>query len=98
MKTILLFEDFLKGGKGGKGGKGDNKTLKDIANAYVKKHGGKFKKIISVLKKNYDMGLKVEAEHTDKKVIATEIAIDHLEENPKYYEILKKAHLADELD
>jgi hypothetical protein len=84
--------DFLKGGKG------DKKTLEDIAKAYVAKHGGKYEKVLDVVKKNYKMGLKVEMEHTNKKVIADEISRDHLSENPKYYELLKKAHLADELE
>ena len=85
MKHIKLYEDYLEGGKA------DNKTLEDIANAYVKKHGGKFDKIMDVLKKNFKMGMKVEVEHTDKNKLAKEITKDHLEENPHYYEILKKA-------
>ena len=91
MKFILLFEDFLKGGKG------DNKTLQDIAKSYVKKHGGNYDKVLAIINKNYLMGLKVETEHTDDKDIASEIDRDHLSENPKYYDLLKKAHLADEL-
>lgn len=91
MKNILLFEDYLKGGKG------DDSTLESIAKDYVKKHGGSYDKVLAIVKKNYEMGLKVEMEHTDKKEIADEIDRDHLSENPKYYELLKKAHLADEL-
>jgi hypothetical protein len=70
MKNILLFEDFLKGGKG------DNSTLESIAKAYVKKHGGNYNKVLSIVKKNYEMGLKVEMEHTDKKEVAEEISRD----------------------
>ncbi|MFM2394620.1 MAG: hypothetical protein RLZZ546_2602, partial [Bacteroidota bacterium] len=81
-----------------KGGKGDNTTLESIAKAYVKKHGGNYDKVLALVKKNYEMGLKVEMEHTNKKEIAEEIDRDHLSENPEYYEILKKAHLADELE
>jgi hypothetical protein len=36
-------------------------------------------------------GIKVEAEHTSNKAVAREIALDHLGEDPKYYEKLKKA-------
>lgn len=91
MRHILLYEEYLKGGKG------DETTLSSIAKAYVKKRGGDYDKTMKIIKKNYDMGLKVEKEHTSNDNIASEIAKDHLSENPKYYEILKKAHLADEL-
>lgn len=43
--------------------------------------------------KELAMGIKVEMEHTNDKKIATEIAMDHLKENPKYYTIHKKAGL-----
>lgn len=33
-------------------------------------------------------GIKVELEHTDDQQIATEIALDHLAEDPKYYDKL----------
>lgn len=36
------------------------------------------------------MGTKVEMEHTDDPKKAMEIALDHLKENPKYYDDLKK--------
>jgi hypothetical protein len=35
-------------------------------------------------------GMKVEMEHTNDKNVAREIALDHLGEDPKYYEKLKK--------
>lgn len=37
-------------------------------------------------------GTKVEEEHTSSKALAREIASDHLTEDPKYYEKLKKVH------
>jgi len=43
-------------------------------------------------------GVKVEMEHTDDPNISSEIALDHLTEDPRYYSKLKKAGLADELD
>ena len=39
------------------------------------------------------MGIEVEHEHTNNKGVAETIAKKHLEENPKYYTILKKAKL-----
>ena len=42
------------------------------------------------------IGIEVEMEHTDDKVIAIEIALDHLKENPEYYSKLVQADLVDE--
>lgn len=42
------------------------------------------------LKKALAAGIKVELEHTTDKGVAKEIALDHLAEDPKYYEKLKK--------
>jgi hypothetical protein len=47
--------------------------------------------------KQLAMGIKVEKEHTKSRKIATEIAMDHLSEDPRYYLKLKKSGLADEL-
>jgi hypothetical protein len=35
-------------------------------------------------------GVKIELEHTDDKNLAREIAMDHLTEDPKYYDKLEK--------
>lgn len=35
-------------------------------------------------------GVKVELEHTDDRRLATEIAMDHLTEDPKYYSKLRE--------
>ena len=59
-----------------------NKTLEDIA----KKHKVK----LQTIKKELMMGLKVEKEHTDSKLTAKKIAMDHLVEDPYYYTKLKK--------
>ena len=42
------------------------------------------------------LGVQVESEHTDDPEIATEIATDHLTEDPEYYTKLVAAGLADE--
>jgi len=65
-----------------KGGLSDKKTLKDIS----KKNSSN----IEILKKQLIKGIKVEMEHTDDKQKAKEIAMDHLFEDPKYYDKLKK--------
>lgn len=36
-------------------------------------------------------GIRVEMEHTSDRKIATEIAMDHLEEHSNYYEVLEEA-------
>ena len=40
--------------------------------------------------KAIEKGIKVEMEHTDSKETAREITIDHLTEDPKYYDKLQK--------
>jgi hypothetical protein len=39
------------------------------------------------------MGIKVETEHTSDRLLAQEIAMDHLVEDPRYYDKLIKAGL-----
>ena len=45
---------------------------------------------------HFELGKLVEMEHTDDEDIATEIAADHLIENPNYYIELIKSGLVDE--
>lgn len=79
-----------------RGGKADNITLLDLA----KKHAyddskdstskEKISKMYTVLKTQLEKGIKVEMEHTKDKSKAKEIVMDHLSEDPKYYDKLKK--------
>ena len=78
-KKKQVSEEILKGGKA------DKKTLEYI----LKKHNKK-DTTIDGLKKQLQKGIKVEMEHTDNKTKAKEIAMDHLYEDPKYYDKLKK--------
>ena len=39
--------------------------------------------------KALEKGIKVEMEHTDDRSVAREIAMDHLSEDPKYYDKLE---------
>lgn len=73
-----------------KGGKSDNKSLEDIAKKHDKKGYYHIQDMIKSLKKQLEMGMKVEMEHTDSEVKAKEIAMDHLWEDPSYYTKLKK--------
>jgi len=71
------------------GGNSDKKTLEDI----IKKHSKKFKNLELVKKeigKQLKKGIDVEREHTKKMSVAREIALDHLYENPYYYDELEK--------
>jgi hypothetical protein len=74
--TQYVKEDKIKGGKA------DNKTPEDIA----KKHGVSVDKIKQQLK----MGIEVEMEHVNDRKLSAEIALDHLDEIPDYYNRLKK--------
>jgi hypothetical protein len=47
-------------------------------------------------KKALEAGIKHETEHTGDKALATKVAMDHLLEDPKYYEKLSKAGLENE--
>lgn len=64
------------------GGKADGMTAKDIAD----KHKVSVEKIEQQIK----MGIKVEMEHVDDEELSREIAMDHLEEIPDYYDRLAK--------
>ena len=70
------------------GGLAANKTVADIA----KKHGVE----VSDIKRQLQKGIKVEMEHTDDKALAREIAMDHLMEDPLYYDKLEKVEQGDE--
>jgi hypothetical protein len=58
------------------------KTVEEIA----KKH----RMDVSDIQKQLDMGAPIEHEHTKNKKLATEIALQHLDEIPDYYSRLKK--------
>ncbi len=76
--TIILSEkhfDLLDGGLA------DKKTPSDIA----KHHNVALSAVQQQIKK----GIKVEMEHTNNKNVALEICLDHLMEDPKYYDKLE---------
>ena len=73
-----------------KGGLADNKSLIQIAKKHDAKGYYHIQDMVKSLKKQLEMGMKVEMEHTDSKEKAREIAMDHLWEDPSYYTKLKK--------
>jgi hypothetical protein len=80
-----------------KGGKGDNKSLIQIAKKHNAKNYYHIDDMVKSLKKQVEMGLPIEMDHTDSEDKAKEIVYDHLWEDPKYYTKLKKADV-DETD
>jgi hypothetical protein len=82
---IPKFNDYLKEDKIS-GGVSNSDTPSDVA----KHHGVSVKEIEDAIAK----GTKVEMEHTDDTKIASEIAKDHVYEDPKYYDKLSKVEEA----
>jgi hypothetical protein len=76
-----------------KGGNADNKSLIQIAKKHDAKNYYHIDNMVQSLKKELEMGIKIEMEHTDDKDKAKEIAMDHLWENPSYYTKLKKSEI-----
>ena len=76
-----------------KGGKADNKSLVQIAKKHDAKSYYHIDDMVKSLKKQVEMGLPIEMDHTDSKEKALEIVYDHLWEDPKYYSKLKKADM-----
>jgi hypothetical protein len=79
------------------GGGADNKSLVQIAKKHNAKNHYQIDDMVKSLKKQVDMGLPIEMDHTNDKDKAKEIVYDHLWEDPKYYSKLKKADI-DETD
>jgi hypothetical protein len=78
------------------GGLADKKTLKDIAKKHDKKGYYHVDDMVSSLRVQLNKGIKKELEHTKNKTKAKEIAMDHLWEDPNYYDKLKKIESKEE--
>lgn len=89
MNYILKFEELLERIEAIKGGKADTLDLQGVANL----HGIE---VTPDLEVEFEIGQKVEREHTSSPEEAREIALDHLAENPKYYTDLINAGIVDE--
>lgn len=81
MKHLKTYESLI-------GGRAEGKTLEDLAAA----HGVTPEEI----RKQLEVGVAVESEHTPDPEVAKEIATDHLAEDPEYYTKLIKAGVVDE--
>jgi hypothetical protein len=75
-----------------KGGKSDKMSLLDIAKKHTNnpKSEDSVKKTLKQLESQLIKGLEVEKEHTKDRERAKEIVMDHLFEDPNYYDKLKK--------
>ncbi len=56
----------------------------------LEKIAEKHKVDVKTLRRQLSKGIKVEQEHTTDVKIAEEIALDHLNERPDYYQLLEK--------
>ena len=74
------------------GGKSDKMSLLDIAKKHTNKPKSedRVKKTLKQLESQLIKGLEVEKEHTKDIEKAKEIAMDHLSEDPNYYDKLRK--------
>ena len=69
---------------------GENKLL-DKPTPTIQDIAKKFNKSTEYILDQLRAGIRVEREHTDQFEVAMEIALDHLNERPDYYEMLKSA-------
>ena len=69
---------------------GENKLL-DKPTPTIQDIAKKFNKSTEYILDQLRAGIRVEREHTNQFEVAIEIALDHLNERPDYYEVLKSA-------
>jgi len=90
-KVFIANIDMVNESEMLKGGKADNKSLVQIAKKHDAKNYYHIDDMVKSLKKQVEMGLPIEMDHTDSEDKAREIVYDHLWEDPNYYTKLKKA-------
>lgn len=90
MEKIKSFSVFL-----GEANKSGEMTPEEV---YQKASSNKKWYYLEDFEKELKAGISVEMEHTEDTEIAKRIALDHLSEDPEYYEKLAKAGLVDEPD
>ena len=76
-----------------KGGNADNKSFIQIAKKHDAKNYYHIDDMVKSLKKQMEIGLPIEMEHTDDKDKAKEIVMDHLWDDASYYSKLKKSDI-----
>lgn len=88
-KNESLHEEFIPGGEASKYGQ---ITIEEMIEAIAKEHGVSAEQI----QQQFDMGVEEEMEHAQEEMIAQEIALDHLVEDPEYYSKLDQANLQEQ--
>ena len=92
-KVFIADIDMINESEMLKGGNADNKSLIQIAKKHDAKNYYHIDDMVKSLKKQVEMGLPIEMDHTDSEDKAREIVYDHLWEDPKYYTKLKKSDI-----
>lgn len=103
MKKIKTYSSFINEDNHEQipGGKSSGMTLMDIAKMHAyddssdSASGELIQQMLELLNGQLEKGRKYEMEHTDNPEQAEEIALDHLAEDPEYYNKLEAAGLAD---
>lgn len=85
-KNESLDEEFIPGGESSKYGQ---VSVEEMIQAIAKEHDVSAEQI----QQQFDMGVEEEMEHAQEEMIAQEIALDHLVEDPEYYSKLEDAEL-----
>jgi hypothetical protein len=88
MEKIKSFSTFIN-----EDGKSGDMTPGEV---YQKASSNKKWYYLEDFEKELKAGISVEMEHTEDSETAKRIALDHLSEDPEYYEKLAKAGLVDE--
>jgi hypothetical protein len=79
-------EEFIPGGESSKYGQ---VSVDEMIEGIAEEHGVSVEQIRS----QFEMGVEEEMEHAEEELIAQEIALDHLVEDPEYYSKLDAANL-----
>jgi len=82
----VLSEEFIPGGESSKYGQ---VSVDEMIEGIAEEHGVSVEQIRS----QFEMGVEEEMEHAEEELIAQEIALDHLVEDPEYYSKLDAANL-----
>jgi hypothetical protein len=85
-KNESLDEEFIPGGESSKYGQ---VSVDEMIQGIAEEHGVDPEQIRS----EFEMGVEEEMEHAEEELIAQEIALDHLVEDPEYYTKLEGANL-----
>jgi hypothetical protein len=85
-KNESLDEEFIPGGESSKYGQ---ISVDEMIQGIAEEHGVDPEQIRS----EFEMGVEEEMEHAEEELIAQEIALDHLVEDPEYYTKLEGANL-----